>query len=154
MAIEENLANEDKEPKRLKEGKAFHKKIQKEWAKTAEGDVKAEKSVTKPNGRKGRADLFVKCDGALVAIVEIKTSNWDAMTLDAVRRNVKRQARQIWDYIESQLELKKEVSPGIIFPKRPKALNRLNLIEQLFDEEGIPVVWQDETISERKAREK
>jgi hypothetical protein len=70
----------------------------------------------------------------------------------AVRRNVKSQVRQIWNYIKSQLELGKEVSPGIIFPRRPKDPNRMKLIEQLFDEEGIPVVWEDETIVERKAR--
>jgi hypothetical protein len=28
----------------------------------------------------------------------------------------------------------------------------MKLIEQLFDEEGIPVVWEDETVVERKAR--
>jgi len=42
----------------------------------------------------------------LVAIAEIKASEWDAMTPTAVRRNVKRQARQIWSYIESQLEVR------------------------------------------------
>jgi len=43
------------------------------------------------------------------------------MTDSAVRRNVKRQIKQIWDYIESQLTMKKdvdverllEVSPGV-----------------------------------------
>ena len=77
---------------------------------------------------------------------------WDSMSSAAVRRNVKRQVRQIWNYIKSQLELGKEVSPGIIFSRRPKDPNCMKLIEQLFDEEGIPVVWEDETIAERKAR--
>ena len=57
-----------------------------------------------------------------------------------------------WDYIESQLELGKEVSPGVIFPKRPKDPDCLNLIEKLFEEEGISVVWEDESIAERKIR--
>ena len=103
--------------------------------------------------RKGRIDIFVDDDGdKLVAVAEVKSSDWDKMTDSAVRRNVRRQIKQIWDYIESQLNVKKDVSPGIIFPKRPKDKERMRLIEELLEEEGIPVVWQDETIEERKAR--
>ena len=140
------------EPKPLRQGKEFHKKIQKEWLNSAEGIVKPEKGIIKPSGRKGRIDIFVKSDEKLVVVVEIKNSDWDIMNPDAVRRNVKRQARQILKYIDSQLQSKKEVSPGIIFPKRPKNNYRMKLIEQLFEEEGIPVVWMDETDEERKSR--
>ena len=146
------MNTKNSEPNPLRRGKEFHKKIQKEWLNAAEGEVTPEKSTSKPSGRKGRMDIFVRSDGTSVVIAEIKASDWDAMTLIAIRRNVKRKARQIWDYIEAQLELGKEVSPGIIFPKQPKNSDRLNLIEQLFDAEGIPVVWEDETIAERKAR--
>jgi aspartate/methionine/tyrosine aminotransferase len=97
-------------------------------------------------------DIFVASDETLVAVVEIKCSKWDTMTLAALRRNVKRQARQIWDYIESQLDLGKDVSPGVIFPKLPKDTRRMQLVEQLFNEEGIAVVWEDETAMKRKAR--
>jgi len=140
------------EPRRLRKGKDFHRKIQQEWHKDAEGDVEAEKWMIKPSKRKGRIDIFAKSDDKLVAIVEIKGSNWDAMTPTAMRKNVMRQANQIWDYIESQLELGKEVSPGVIFPKRPKKPDRMNLIEQLFNERGIQVVWENESIEEPKAR--
>jgi hypothetical protein len=74
------------------------------------------------------------------------------MTLAAVRRNVRCQACQIWDYIESQLNLRKDVSPGGIFPKLPKDPNRLKLVERLFNEKGITVIWEDETIAGRKTR--
>jgi len=137
------------EPKPLHRGKGFHRKIQSEWHMSAEGDVKTEKSTTKPSGRKGRMDIFVKSDGSLAAVVEIKASNWDAMTVNAVYRNVRRQSRQIWDYIESQLGVGNDVSPGIIFPKRPRNSGCLNLIEKLFDKEGISVVWNDESIASR-----
>jgi len=142
-----------KEPSQLKRGKAFHKKIQTDWLKTAEGKILTEKGILKSSGRKGRIDIFVDNDGdKLVAVAEVKASDWDKMTDSAVRRNVRRQIKQIWDYIESQLNVKKDVSPGIIFPKRPKDKERMRLIEELLEEEGIPVVWQDETIKERKAR--
>ena len=141
------------EPTQLRRGKAFHKKMQADWLKTAQGIVSKEKTITKPSGRKGRIDIFVDDDGDnLVAVAEVKNSNWNKMTDSAVRRNVKRQIKQIWDYIESQLTMKKDVSPGIIFPKRPRDQERMRLIEEMFEEEGIPVVWQDETIEERKAR--
>ena len=129
-----------REPERLCRGKEYHKKIQTEWLDSAEGKVKKEKEITKPSGRNGRVDIFVKSDDELVAVVEI------------VRRNVNRQVNQIWDYIESQLKLKKEASPGIIFPERPRNLDRMNLIEQLFGEKGISVVWKDESTAERKVR--
>ncbi|MDD5111444.1 MAG: hypothetical protein PHG85_02765 [Candidatus Altiarchaeota archaeon] len=146
------MSTTNREPKSLRRGKNFHKKIQKEWCKTAEGNVEIEKSMTKLSGRKGRMDIFIESDKKLVAIAEIKASDWDTMNPAVIRRNVKRQARQIWNYIESQLNFGKEVSPGVIFPKRPKNIDRMNLIEKLFDAEGVPVVWKNESIAERKAR--
>ncbi len=141
------------EPTQLRRGKAFHRKMQVDWLNTAEGKILIEKAITKPTGRKGRIDIFVDDDGdKLVAVAEVKASDWDKMTDSAVHRNVRRQIKQIWDYIESQLNVKKDVSPGIIFSKRPKDKERISLIEDMFEEEGIPVVWQDETIEKRKAR--
>jgi hypothetical protein len=97
-------------------------------------------------------DVFVDGADTPVAIGEIKASAWDRMTTAAIRRNVLRQAHQVWDYIESQLAEGREVSPGIIFPRRPTAMRRLKLIEDLFEERGIAVVWQDESLAERRAR--
>lgn len=145
-------SSKKREPKQLVRGKELHKKLQEDWQKTAQGEVKHEEGVVKPSGRKGRIDIFINADDNEVAVVEIKASDWDSMTLKALRRNVSRQASQIWDYIESQLERGKDVSPGVIFPKRPKDPKRMGLIEKLFDERGIPVVWEDESIKERKAR--
>ncbi|MBW2005413.1 MAG: hypothetical protein JRI72_12575 [Deltaproteobacteria bacterium] len=141
-----------REPKQLVRGKEFHKKVQEDWHKTAEGDVESEKHVKKLSGRKGRMDICVDAQEKLVAVVELKASDWDRMTEKAVHRNVNRHASQIWDYIESQLEQGKEVSPGIIFPQRPKDKKRMEMIEELFEEHGIPVVWEDESTEERKAR--
>lgn len=140
------------EPDRLKRGKAFHAKVQADWKSTAEGLVNTEKTIAKPSGRVGRIDIHVDADEQLVAVVEIKASDWDAMTDKAVRRNVKRHARQVWQYIQSQLAAAKEVSPGIIFSQRPSDPKRLATIEALFDAEDIPVAWEDESISERRNR--
>jgi hypothetical protein len=152
-----------KEPIQLRRGKEFHKLIQQEWKLEAEGVVQSERHVRKPNGRKGRVDVFVNDDDpdGNIAIVEVKATDWDKIKEENIRRNVQRQIRQIYSYIESQI-LKgeyvedgegKSVCPGIIFPKRPKNKETMELIEQMFLDEGIPVVWHDETIKERKARE-
>lgn len=141
-----------KEPKKLQRGKAYHKKVQHDWEKTAEGIIDAEKTIKKPDGRSGRIDIHVEADNKLVAVVELKNSNWDRMTIEAVKRNVKRQAKQIWSYTDSRLSDGKEISPGIVFPKKPKDDKKLELIEELFAEQLISVVWDDESTAERKRR--
>ena len=147
-----------KEPIQLRRGKAFHNLIQEEWLREAEGDVKPERHITKPSGRKGRVDIFVKNEDpkSPIAIVEIKATDWDRIKESNVRRNVLRQINQIWSYIESQIIQGKHVAsgegkdvcPGVIFPKRPKDKKRMNRIEEMFLEEGISVAWHDETIAE------
>jgi hypothetical protein len=97
-------------------------------------------------------DVYVDAEEGLVAVAEIKATAWNRMTVDVLRRNVLRHAKQVWGYIESQLAEGKEVSPGIIFPRRPGSMRRLNLIEALFEERGIAVVWQDESVDQRHAR--
>ncbi len=145
----------NREPEQLKRGKAFHKKIQDEWLDTAQGIILPEKTIRRLTGRRGRIDIFVDDDSDEnhVAIVEIKASDWDQMKPKAVRRNALRQVRQIWSYIDSQVELEgKDVSPGIIFPTRPSDENRLKNIENIFNDWGIQVVWRDESMDELRKR--
>ena len=138
--------------------------MQKDWMETAQGEVKAERVVVKRSRHIGRVDIFVDDEDpeGTVAIVEIKASDWDRMTDSGVRRNIRRQIKQIWDYIESQIIAGeyvptgegKSVSPGIIFPKQPINKDRMKLIEALFLEEGITVVWDDESIEDCRVRNK
>ena len=141
-----------KEPSVLKKGKKFHREVQDNWKATAEGEICPEHSVTKLSGRRGRVDILVDPFESNVVIVEIKASDWDRMMDSNVRRNVRRQTKQVWSYIDSQTKIGKEVYPGIIFPERPKTPKRLKLIESLFNKEGITVVWQDESIQDLKKR--
>ena len=140
------------EPKELRKGKLLHKQIQAEWMDQAEGDVQVEYHLTKPNGRAGRADILVDPELDMVAVAEIKSSDWDRMTIRALKANVRSQIRQILSYVDSQLSLGKEVCPGVIFLERPQASERLDLIEKLFSDEGIQVVWNDESIDECRRR--
>lgn len=141
------LTNESNEPKQLVRGKLFHKLIQNEWVKTAkDGKPNPEKYIKKVDGKKGRVDLLVDELGKdFVSIVEIKASDWDKMTEKNAKRNIKRQIRQIWSYIDSQLEVyNMEVCPGIIFSQTPKSTERQKLVESMFNDEGIQVLWHNE----------
>lgn len=148
------MTDRKKEPDRLRRGKDFHRKVQTDWLTMADGKVTVERPLGKPSGRQGRADVFATTEGQNreVAIAEVKASDWDAMTFPAVRRNVRRQARQVWAYVQSQLDLGQDVCPGIVFPHKPQDRERMNLIECLFEEEGISIVWDDEPIEERRKR--
>ncbi len=142
------------EPEILRRGKLFHKLIQKEWKDEAEGAPHSEKKVPFKGKRYGRIDIYVDEIGeSLVSIVEVKSTDWDKIKSSNIRRNVRRQIRQIWRYIDSISELKgMDISAGIIFPRLPSDHERLNLIESMFVEEGIQVVWHNETKAECKLR--
>ena len=141
------------EPTILKKGKDFHKLVQMNWSNTAEGCVTTEKTVPKLNKRIGRTDIFIEEIGDnIVSIVEIKNTDWDKIKPENIRRNVKRQARQLWGYIESQTEKGISVSPGIIYPNIPKDPEILRLIESMFESEFIQVVWENESIEQVRQR--
>ena len=74
------------------------------------------------------------------------------MTIKAIKRNVTHQAKQVQDYIDSQRMDNKDISPGIIFPKRLKSEHKLNLIEKLFEDHLVSVAWEEEVINERRKR--
>ncbi len=145
-----------REPNILKNGKRFHKLIQDEWiATTKDGEARPEKYIKRVDGRKGRVDILIEELGDFVSIIEIKATDWDRIKPENVKRNIRRQIRQVWRYIESQLDIDSmAVCPGIIFPKLPNNTGILELVEDTFNAEGIQVVWHDETIAEAKKRNK
>jgi len=139
---------------RLKRGIVFHRKVQFNWKRESEGISTAEKQCNKPSGKKGRIDIHVKFDEGdrLTSCIEIKNTDWDRIIESRIQTNVRKQANQLWDYIESELIKKNDVSPGIVFPKKPKTVQKLKLIEALFEERGISVVWINESILDRRKR--
>lgn len=142
------------EPEILRRGKAFHKRVQAEWVATAkDGTPCPERTIWRLNGRRGRVDLLIEELGDFVSVIEIKATDWDCMAEGNIARNVRRQIRQLWSYIDAELEIYgMQVCPGIIFPALPSDSRRLAMIESMFNDEGIQVVWQNETIEEMKKR--
>jgi len=141
-----------KQPPRLGRGRAFHAALQREWHRDVKEPVTAEKIIRKPSGRSGRIDVFVDDGRGSVSVVELKDTNWDAMTLAAVMRNARRQCRQVWNYIDSQLAENRQVSPGIIFRKPPTDPERLAFVERLLNSKGIAVAWHDESLAACRKR--
>ena len=141
------------EPEKLKRGKGFHKKIQFEWeVEVKDGIPISEKTITRSNGRKGRMDVIVEELGDYVSIIEIKNTNWEKIKNENIKKNINRQSKQIWTYIEKYINEGIDVCPGIIFPIKPKDSKLLSFIEEQFQENCISIVWDDETILETKKR--
>ncbi len=150
------MAKKREEPAAFRKGKAFHTEVQDEWKRQAEGKPRREFPVTKPGAepddRKGRIDIHVDAGDDLVAVVEVKSTNWIRMSDAKVRRTVAEYSRQVWEYIDSKELRGKDVSPGIVLLGKPEDPNRLSLIEGLFEEEGIPVSWHEETVEDARDR--
>ena len=142
------------EPSQLVRGKRFHARIQAEWqADVTDIPLHVEHTMYRKSGRRGRMDVCLDEGSDWVSVIEIKAMDWDRMTPANVRRNVRRQIRQIWSYVETYVDLEgRSVCAGIIFPDRPRDLKRTELIEQMFNHEGIQVVWHSESMAELKVR--
>jgi hypothetical protein len=142
------------EPTKLARGKAFHKLIQQEWLDTSkDGKPRPERSIRKVAGGFGRVDILVEELGDFISVIEIKSTDWDSITEANIERNIRRQIRQIWDYIVAMFaEPDKDICPGVIFPFPPIVLTKRALVESRFGAECIQVVWHNEVIGwDRKA---
>ena len=142
------------EPEILRRGKAFHKRVQEDWEKTAEGKINREhviKLTLVPGGARhkkvGRLDLFVDEIGDSVSIVEIKSTDWDQIKEKNRKKLLASHRRQVWRYIDEYIDVKNiSVCPGIIYPKSPKIPGLKHLIESYLNDYGLQVVWYDEPV--------
>ncbi len=83
------------EPPILKTGKDFHKVIQDSWLHDAEGDVRTEVGIIDSSGRRRRIDIFVDAGRDVVAVIEVKSTDWNKVKAHRVRPNLRRHIRQI-----------------------------------------------------------
>jgi t-SNARE complex subunit (syntaxin) len=144
---------ETTEPEILLGGKAFHKRVQDDWEKTAkDGKIDKEHTINLSQFSKaskckrlGRLDLFVDELGDLVSVVEIKSTDWDKVKEKNRKKLVSSHRRQVWKYIEEYLDIEKiDVCPGIIYPHSPSAPGLKEMIENHLNEYGLQVVWYDD----------
>jgi hypothetical protein len=155
---EASMGNRATEP--LKRGNAFHARVQTAFLAGLLG-AKAgrERPVTLSRSRSGRVDLLVLPSGGEVAavVVEIKSTDWDALAEHRLRPNLRSHIRQLQRYLDVYIDdLRQEPGPSapgqwdsvsgvLLYPRRPTDPARAELVEQVADREALMVVWYDET---------
>ena len=139
------------EPRLLKEGKEFHRKVQHDWELTAkDGKICSENTVylvpkKSIHKRQGRLDIFVDDVGDFVSIIEIKSTDWDAVKPKNRKKLLGSHKRQIWGYIDRYLDVEKvDVCPGIIYKSPPSTPGLREEIEGYLNKWGLQVVWYEE----------
>ena len=116
-----NASNPGQEPQRLRDGKAFHRRVERFYRlesefrpeqavrravlveRPADFDDKAPWRYTRPEkAALGRCDALLVMDAERsVAIVEAKNTDWDVLAArGTLEPNLARYARQVWRYLE------------------------------------------------------
>lgn len=128
--------------KSVRRGRRFQTWEESKW--NGPGHEALEAAVhTEWKGRRGRIDLrLVDREEGHSVLVEIKASDWDRMAPHRVQPNALRHARQLWRYINAELE-GGPVLPAIIYPVEPETPGRKAEIEAILNERYIQVVWRE-----------
>jgi hypothetical protein len=127
---------------RSKLGREFEGWERSRWIDPSHAGKQAE-APTEWKEKRGRIDLrLVDLAEGHTVLVEIKASDWDAMTPHRVRPNALRHARQLWRYIEAELA-QRPVLPAIVYPIEPITPGRKEEIESALKERFISVVWRE-----------
>ena len=152
------MGNRATEP--LKWSNAFHARVQTAFLAGLLGaNAAPERPVTLSRTRSARVDLLVLPSGAEVAavVVEIKSTDWDALAEHRMRPNLRSHIRQLQRYLDVYIDdLRQEPGPSaprqwdsvsgvLLYPRRPTDPARSQLVEQIADREALMVVWYDET---------
>jgi hypothetical protein len=129
--------------KRVKRGRGFEAWEQSKWTRPGHQGVETE-AATAWKGKGGRIDLRLVVDDreGHSIVVEMKASDWDKMAPHRVRPNALRHARQLWRYINAELE-GGPVSPAIVYPVEPQTPGRKEEIEAVLCDRFIQVVWRE-----------
>jgi hypothetical protein len=128
----------------IKRGREFEKWERSQW-KGGINDAIESEAPTQFNGKSGRIDIrLYDTEEGHTVIVELKATQWDKMKSHRVRPNALRHARQIWRYIDAELEINHSVLPAICYLAEPKTPGRKEEIEEILNEQAIQVVWRPE----------
>lgn len=142
---------------RLKFGREFQFEVYKHLSEETKTGIIQREIETKYEGEKqrkkgtyGRMDIFMeeRKDGFIV-IYEIKATNWDAIKVEHIQRNLDNHGRQLHRYIEKHVnEFNDTVIFGVIYPKPPKKDKlRVQIEEMAIDHNRnypFPVYWFSE----------
>ena len=100
-------------------GKEFELAEKAEWQEVEGLRITFERGPILQKGNKGRIDILIEEHDESRSIVEVKATDWDAMTVHRIRPNVLRHARQLMKYVYPFWERGIDVCPGIAYPRAP-----------------------------------
>ena len=143
MSDNENKAHRRRFQKDIERGRRFEADEKDGWRKLDDGEAQFE-AATEYGGKKGRIDILVEELGDFVSVIEVKASDWNRMAPHRVRPNALRHARQIWRYINREVDAGKDVCPGVVYREAPNDANIKGQVEGILNERGIQVVWRDD----------
>lgn len=123
-------------------GGVFEKTEKLGWEKLEEGKAQFE-VPTKWRGKNGRIDIRIDELDGIIAVIEIKSTNWDEISDHRIRATALRHARQLWRYVEREVESGANTSSGLIYQHSPASAAKKRIVEEALDERGIQVVWRD-----------
>jgi hypothetical protein len=101
------------------------------------------------SSKRGRIDIKIDENDGSVTIIEIKSTNWDALSQHRIRCTSQHHARQLWRYINDYLlNQSMDVCAGIIYENEPNNRQVGILVEQVLNDQGIQVVWRNTGLSQ------
>ena len=147
------MSNPSQEPKRLREGKDFHSRVQKEWLTETFGAARPERRTNEgdplEDGRhRGRMDVrMFDPEEPMAFVIELKDSDFDRMTDRRVRPNVARNRLQVSRYGEAVqansgngIEF---VCLAIVYSREPSDPDRRDWIERYLSDYMTACFWHD-----------
>lgn len=147
------MESKKREPPILLRGKEFHNRVQRDWA----GDIaggRAHRELTvlfstqvtaTRRKRHGRVDILVDELGDFVAVIEIKSTDWDAVKPANRRKLLASHRRQVWKYVEKYLDHDGvSVCAGIVYPQSPTSPGLKQEVERYLNNHFMQVEWYDD----------
>jgi hypothetical protein len=149
----------------LRRGRSFHQLVQTAFLVGLAGaSAYPEHHVKLTRLRRGRVDLHVVPDVGepYAVVIEIKSTDWDALPEHRVRPNLRSHIRQLQAYLDRYVDdlattpasgndlagasggAWESVSGVLLYPGRPTNTARLQLVEDLTSHQAIMLAWYDE----------
>ena len=147
----------------MRRGRRFHYQVQAAFLiGLTRASAYPEHHVRLTRTSRGRVDLHVvpEVGERYAVVIEIKSTDWDALREHRVRPNLRSHIRQLQGYLDRYVDDMSSASNDdtlggsggawdsvtgvLLYPRRPANTARLQLIDDLTSREAIMVAWYDE----------
>lgn len=137
---------------RLVTGQTFHRAVQLAFFTGLVGALGyRERQWRLISGGRGRVDLAVEVDGGeqILLIIEIKGTDWDKIPAARLRRNLRRHAHQLQEYLDTAVEEMESgtwagIAGRLLYPARPTSKEAQAAIDAIAGEQAIEVAWYED----------